>query len=288
MEEEIITVADALDVFSLTPDFSLSDLKTKYKNIALKVHPDRGGTAELFKTVNECFEVLALEHRSRTGSTQHDQLKRDFESDVSRFDASTRRHYDENQFDINRFNSVFEDTKIFDEVQDQGYGNWFESDEDYIPESKAPKLDPKCDMSAFNRAFEKSVPVANTEQSIIVKPVDNMCGSSLTFTEIGGASVDDYTFSGGYDCRIAHSTHRLANPNAFQQRFASVTSPEQIAAERSVDINKGLSSAEQQALASHERKMQRIEEARRDVEMSRHSVRADAHARANRMFLTNY
>nr|WRJ69893.1 DnaJ domain-containing protein [Oceanusvirus sp.] len=283
-EEQIISVSDALDIFSLPPDFSINDLKAKYRSIALRVHPDRGGTAQLFRTVNECFELLCLEHRSRAGGATHDQLRRDFDADVSRMDATSRRKVDNDNFDIVRFNSVFEETRVADEIHDTGYGDWIRSDDSI--EKKSVKLNPKCSGDAFNRAFDKAVPVAKENKSIIVRPVDLMCGSTLALTEIGAQSVDDYSMGGGFDCRLAHSSGRIANPDPCLFDSSRVLTPDQVEARRTSDLERGLSLAEERELERENERQRMLDDARRGVEMTKYMKRAEAHSKANRMFLT--
>lgn len=280
---EDISIQDALDVFSLPPDFDIEKLKRSYRTVALRVHPDRGGNADLFRTVNECFRVLCLEHNSRSGGAMHDQLKRDFDADIRTYDSTGRKDV---EFNIEQFNSVFEQTRIDDGIRDSGYGNWLQSDED-LPSSRAqPKLNPSVGTDAFNRAFENSVPAPkNTETSIIVRPADITCGSSLWLTELGTDSVDDYSAGNAFDCRIAHSTQRLADPSAMQMANHRSMTPEQVEAQRSADLSRGLSFHESETLRREEQREARLDAARREREMNKHGRFAAAHAEANRMFL---
>eukprot|EP00873_Tetraselmis_striata_P043961 jgi/Tetstr1/464225/TSEL_009030.t1 len=279
-----ISVRDALDVFSLDPDFDLDSLKRSYRTVALRVHPDRGGNGELFQTVNECFQVLCLEHNARSGGAPHDQLKRDFDADIRNYDATTRRDV---KFNIQQFNSVFEQTRVEDGIRDTGYGGWLQSDED-LPSSRAkPRISPGAGVDAFNRAFEESVPAPkNEETAIVVRPVDVACGSSLWLTDLGEDSVEDYSQAGAFDCRLAHSTQRLADPRSVHlSGDCRRMTPEQIEAQRSADMSRGLSLHETDVLRREEERAARLDRVRREREMEKHRRFSDAHARANRMFL---
>lgn len=276
-------MADALDVFSLGPEFDLDELKSAYRSVALRVHPDRGGSGDLFMTVNECFRVLCLEHNSRSGGGLHDQLKRDFDADVRTYDATGRKDV---EFDITRFNEVFDSTRVDDETKDSGYGKWLGSGEGMGSGHVRPKLNPNSGADAFNTAFEKSVPLPEaSETAIIVRPLDASGGSSLWLTELGGGRVDDYSMDSAFDCRIAHSTQRLAPASSRPPPVSSAATPERIAASRAEDLAKGLTEREAEVLAREERRQAMLESARREREMQKHARMADAHARANRMFL---
>lgn len=279
-----ISVEDALAVFSLEPGFSLQELKKRFREIALTVHPDRGGAQNLFETVKECFEMLRLEHRARAGGAPHDQLKRDFEADVSDLNSRNRRSADE--FCLARFNAVFQDTRVPDRINDTGYGDWLQSAARVAARSK-PKLDPKCSKEAFNRAFEKNVPVADESKSIVVRPIDASCGSTLALTEIGARGVDDYSTEFAYDCRLAHAERRTAVAPDNRAFHDPIASPEQAAALREKDLERGLSFAETLELELQREKEAKIDGARRAVELRRHARRAQAHARANRILLAD-
>lgn len=47
-----------INLFGLKPGASSEDIKREYKNIAKKVHPDKGGSVEKFKELNEGYEYL--------------------------------------------------------------------------------------------------------------------------------------------------------------------------------------------------------------------------------------
>ena len=283
MEE--ISVQDALDVFALDAGFVLDDLKLAYRTTALRVHPDKGGSEELFQTVNECFRILTMEHKNRTGGSLHDQLKRDFEADVGNYAGHGSSILSKDKFDVARFNQVFETTQVEDPVKDGGYGSWLESDQD-LKRSAKPKINPKAGTEAFNRAFEQSVPFEAQQRAIVVRPVDLTCGSSLWLSELGVDAVEDYTTSLAFDCRLAHTTQRLADPSIseFSSNHRAMT-PAQIESQRASDLSRGLSMDEAELLKREDEKQARLDSLRREREMQKHGRFANAHAAANRALL---
>jgi DnaJ-class molecular chaperone len=61
------------EVLGLTKAASQAEIKSKFKKLAMQHHPDRGGSAEKFKELNEAYEILSDEQRRRvydmTGQT---------------------------------------------------------------------------------------------------------------------------------------------------------------------------------------------------------------------------
>jgi hypothetical protein len=48
----------ALELFELSRPYTLGDLKRRRNELMLRVHPDHGGTASLFRQVNEAYDLL--------------------------------------------------------------------------------------------------------------------------------------------------------------------------------------------------------------------------------------
>ena len=46
------------DILELQRDADAGAIKKAYKRAALQLHPDKGGTDELFQAANEAFQVL--------------------------------------------------------------------------------------------------------------------------------------------------------------------------------------------------------------------------------------
>ena len=53
-----MTRAQALDVLGLEAGVSLEEVRAAYRSLSKRVHPDAGGTDELFRRVNDAYERL--------------------------------------------------------------------------------------------------------------------------------------------------------------------------------------------------------------------------------------
>lgn len=59
----IVSYFEVLKLFELKPGFTDDQLKTAYRRLAHKHHPDKGGSAENFKNIKEAHDFL-LKHRN--------------------------------------------------------------------------------------------------------------------------------------------------------------------------------------------------------------------------------
>ena len=65
---------DPYDVLGVSRKFTFEELKDAYRRIVKFVHPDKGGSEQLFNIATECFRKLAHELKMREEKT-HDELR---------------------------------------------------------------------------------------------------------------------------------------------------------------------------------------------------------------------
>ena len=116
---------DPYQVLDLPKKFTLHELKEKYKTLAIKVHPDKGGTEELFLLVTKCYKMLLEEYKKRVSQREYHELKADFKKVQAKPKAPSAAS--NGRFDLDKFNQVFSDNKLED-AYDKGYQDWM-SDE---------------------------------------------------------------------------------------------------------------------------------------------------------------
>jgi curved DNA-binding protein CbpA len=68
---------DPYKVLNIPKNFTLEQLREQYKKMALQVHPDKGGSAELFEIVTSCYKKL-LRHQERKIEKDFMELKKEF------------------------------------------------------------------------------------------------------------------------------------------------------------------------------------------------------------------
>lgn len=279
-----VTTGDALAIFQLPYDHTLEELKAAYRRVSIAVHPDRGGTPEMFHTVNQCYQHLLHELSFRVGTASHFDMKRehDHHADMNTSDPSTYTAPDR-QFNLTRFNEVYEKYRVDDEFSRGGYGSFLQQGvANAAPESLAENQN-------FTSAFVSRAPKQNS-RAIIVKPAPCLDKGSLPFTEIGLDGVDDYGAQVGdiqaFDCKQAYSEDSMAN--AFHNYNESVDSRslEEIHAQRQSYFDEVW---DEEAQIMYERETQRKEaemaRRRREIMLRADREAYNAHAQCNRQML---
>lgn len=225
---------DPYKLLDVQKNFTLSQLKENYKRIALQVHPDKGGTEQLFQLVTKAYKLLLEEYNRRVAEKQFHDLKHDFQKSVklqqprqnTQFtqsvasSQSSQANAQGRNFDLNRFNQIFNDNKM-ETVTDKGYSDWMT--EDTVPKQKQLK---SFNEKAFHKTFEKQSAVDRNNKYIIPykEPEPLLMSKKIGFTEIGQEDIDD--FSGDntsrknlnfMDYKVAHTTNRIVDPSLAKQ-----------------------------------------------------------------------
>jgi curved DNA-binding protein CbpA len=226
---------DPYKVLEVKKNFTLDELKSSYKRIAIQVHPDKGGSEYMFNMVTDCFKQLMKEYKMRTSDKQFGDLKQAFERFNTRDNPESRKSQSvqsmqstksqdtwkgPDRFDLEKFNKLFTENKRKD-VHDSGYADWYTKEiKSEVPEFKG------ASQEAFNRHFEKHVRTANDNRNIIkYREPEALPSGKIQCTELGVDSIDDFSgenmslkrlnFS---DLKLAHTTSRIIDPRSVNRK----------------------------------------------------------------------
>ena len=229
---------DPYEIFGLNKNFEWDELKDSYKRLAKLVHPDKGGSEEIFNKVTECFKKLAHVYKLRTSDRQHHELKQEYnnyqsnendnkQQSIPKF-ASTDTKHDGLSFS-ERFNKAFEENKLDDDETTKGYGHMMAKSSKNREDIAVPtyiKPGKKFDSNSFNKTFET---ISLPKSSEIVKyrePEALPLARKMQYSELGEV-VDDFTNSSTNrdnrglqytDYMKAYTTTRLVDPRAVEER----------------------------------------------------------------------
>jgi curved DNA-binding protein CbpA len=153
--------ASCLEVLGIQEDVSLTEesLKASYKKMALKAHPDKGGSEEYFEAVTRAYAYLSeiLKYMKGGRKNVNGQVDtpisvnsaRDAEADKWKHAEPVRLNA--KNLDMNAFNKLFEQTHIPDPDSD-GYGDWLKGED--TRGKSGPKFSGEFNRDVFNRMFE--------------------------------------------------------------------------------------------------------------------------------------
>ena len=195
---------DSLKLFNLDKNYTLDDLKSAYKRLAMKTHPDKpGGNVEQFQLVTKCYMSLLEKYKNRETDKNFNDLRigsKNYIEDQNKYNTTTtttntttkaNRKNDSNsklptvekdRFDSKLFNKIYEQNKLW-ESGDDGYGDWFQSEEADPPTEVFGK---KFNLNVFNSTFEDYKDKVTTENGAIqeYKEPQELISCSTGFTDI--------------------------------------------------------------------------------------------------------
>jgi curved DNA-binding protein CbpA len=129
-------------------------LKKAYLKLAMKTHPDRGGTQEQFQQVSIAYSVLLKRLKDINNSNLHNDLRDQSNQYMERQSQDSLQNVNlSDKFDSDVFNKIYEENRIGD-VYDSGYGKWMNKNP--VSEDGPKKMfDGNFNKNMFNREFEK-------------------------------------------------------------------------------------------------------------------------------------
>jgi hypothetical protein len=204
---------DSLRMFGLNANYTIEELKSAYKRMAMETHPDRpGGNTEKFQLVTQCYMSLlerlkgqtpaksAMDLRAESRGSNNDWIK-DVANDLTRQKQKKPPakfiNPDGQGFNVKLFNKLYEENKIWD-PNDDGYEDWLrKGDVDEI--RKAPPVFSKSfNIAVFNSTFDDWREQQRQPGSQIQKydrPQELISTSSGYTVLDGGQAITDFTKS---------------------------------------------------------------------------------------------
>lgn len=181
---------DPWDILGLEyGSYIINDIKRAYRKKALKYHPDKAGKKyeNLFNIINQSYIYLlqkAEENNEIEYKTTQDVTKREYEEYN---DGMVNMHIDKDNFNINKFNEIFEKFRMSDE-NDEGYGDLLKNDKS----ENQPFFSSKVSNQIFNEHFTKQKEKQSNSLIEYDEPQSLNASGTLTVGELG------QDFNGGF------------------------------------------------------------------------------------------
>jgi curved DNA-binding protein CbpA len=223
---------NSLRLFQLNENYTLDDLKTAYRKLALRTHPDRpNGNKEKFQVVTTCYFALIEKLKLRQKEASFDRMRHDSrdyfkeQTELSQKYNNKKSNSDNPLFNKNdkkfngkMFNKIFDENKLYDS-NEEGYDDWLKNDDAVVQ----PKVfSDKFNIDVFNNTFGDSKDTSSSQEIIEYKePQALVSCNNIQYTDIDQSGKKNYTKASdnsndlGYsDLKSAYTkTNNLINPN---------------------------------------------------------------------------
>jgi curved DNA-binding protein CbpA len=203
-QKAISYFSSCLEVLNIQEEVALTEetLKSAYKKMALRSHPDKGGSEEYFEAVTRAYAYLSEILKFMRGGKRDVQggVKVDSASVQQRREADTKQwdyggepvRLNAKNLDMNAFNKLFEQTHMPDPDSD-GYGDWLKSADSKAAGSQ--KFKGEFNRDVFNRMFEDEARKGGKQSTNLIVHPGQM---ALTLNPTSGVDLvgerpDSYT-----------------------------------------------------------------------------------------------
>jgi curved DNA-binding protein CbpA len=288
-----LRILGLMEEVALTPEL----LKSAYKKAVVKAHPDKGGSEKEFEAVTKAYAYLGeILQRINGGRSTEGKVEAPNSLASSRQNEAEKWKHVEpvrlnpEKLDINRFNKMFEETKMPD-PEDMGYGDWLKGSGDSI--ESGPKFSGKFNRDVFNRAFDDiaSKGAKGGQQNSLVVQEMSLASRIGYATELGRGAREDFTVA-PHEGKFAFTDLKKAYTeyNTFSQETAGVKvenrTMEGVSKERK-EAPRPLTDYERQALYEAEQRAMKAEELRK-MRMAQQSIEEDNYfERMKRLVIRN-
>lgn len=211
----------AYKTLGVSPKASLETIRRKYKLLAKEMHPDKGGSEEIFTLIQQSYCAILKNFKKMQIDQDHNELKAAY----SRQSDVYKPQVNPSPTDLSEkelFHRMFEEYRT-PSIMDVGYGTTMTKSSDTREDINIKNTMKTFTIDKFNTKFNK-LPTSNSKhvsKKVDVEPYH--VPRTLTFTTLGETGVKD--FSGNNDDKKslhytdyqkAHSTTRLVDPRSTQ------------------------------------------------------------------------
>ena len=201
---------DPYKILGISKEYDEYSLKKAYLKMAMKTHPDRGGTPAQFQQVSIAYTLLKKKLKEEKILLTHNDLRegaRDYvQTQLNQ--PKVNVNMTEN-FDADVFNKIYDENKI-PEAFDEGYGSWMKKEQDGMSQQRMFQSGFNKDL--FNHTFEKyKQEQAQKNGSQMVKysePEQRMSMSNQdSLVTLGQAKVSNF---GGATDNLSYTDYKQA------------------------------------------------------------------------------
>lgn len=179
-------------ILNISKIYTEQELKKQYRLYALKTHPDKGGNPEHFQMVSKSYIYLLKALKHNLPEKPLEIVKEEFDNYILEQTLNNKHNIKlNNDFDINKFNDVFNEYHINNDVS-RGYGDFLK--ENYTqqrPTNDGNIFSNSFNLSLFNKMFKEYNIEKNNRQIVKIDNPEEMKYNNGY--ELGITEIDDYS-----------------------------------------------------------------------------------------------
>lgn len=216
-----------LQVLGLEEEVALTEeaLKKAYKRVALKAHPDKGGSEEDFEAITRAHAYLGeillriKGGRAKEGKVEAPEALRDTRSgDAKDWEMVQPVRLNPKKLDINAFNQMFEQTRLPDPEED-GYGDWLKGADG---PAAGPKFGGKFNRDVFNQAFEEEAAKRAVGQDLALRQPEGLTLAPNAGVELGRSGGGGFTAAANANLKFTDLRNAYTSENMITNQVANV------------------------------------------------------------------
>jgi len=296
-QKAISYFASCLEVLDIQEEVALTDasLKAAYKKMALRSHPDKGGSEEYFEAVTRAYAYLSdiLKYmkggkRETSGTVNASQARQSRESEAKQWEFQGEPvRLNAKNLDMNAFNKMFEQTHMPDPDSD-GYGDWLKSADS---STTGPKFKGEFNRDVFNRMFEDESKKGGQSQQLMVHPGQMALTLNPTSgTDLVGERPNSYTAAPNSKFQFTDLRGAYTSDSTISDKVSNVQVTERnfdqyrASRERAPDP---LNHSEMNGIREFEQRQQLMDEQRERRRAEMHVRNQQYHDRMKQMVITD-
>ena len=224
---------DAYKILGIQETNDLNVIRRAYKKMAMKYHPDRGGSNEIFQKITKSYMYLMEKIQSLLNNHQYHEMKNNAQDFFKKQENDNNRNIniDNENFNLKIFNKIYEENRL-ENPFDRGYGSNMSSGIDtrrsYDPNDvEIPNVfSDKFNINVFNTVFNsmKDNQSVADQNELIEYNNPSAIVNQGDCLELGQGNISDFSSNDlnsdlqFTDYMKAHTQSTLINPNMVNER----------------------------------------------------------------------
>ena len=198
-------------ILNIDKNYTPETLKTTYKSLAMKHHPDKGGDSEYFKDITQSYLYLLKKYKENLPDKQIYELKDEFDDYKKNEKKNNNILLKDKNFNLNQFNNVFDDNF---KTHSKGYGDFLKNNVENDNKKDSYIFSDTFNVNVFNKIFNIKTKKKKKDTLIVYKEPETIFQSNNDFMELDeNDELEDYTSGFTFNKKMHYTDCKRAYTN---------------------------------------------------------------------------